>query len=99
MSRCKVGEIWNSRLNGQPDGQFHIDQIDAHGNFTGRHGGDVINGRCAGGSIYYTRSGKGHYHGAYQPGDEEVRGTHSAVALLEKRKVLPDDDEWVGTHT
>lgn len=97
MSRCKVGEIWDSTLNGQPDGQFRIEHIEPNGNFTGRHGDDAIQGTCKAGQISYLR-GSQTYSGKYV-GNDKVHGAHSKVARLRVRKVLTDDDDWVGTHT
>lgn len=104
MSRCKVGEVWNSRLRRpgaefEPDGQFTIDHIDAQGNFSGTHGGDPINGTCSGNSIHYTRAGKGEYHGVYLPGDDVIRGRHSPGTRVNKTAAPAPDDEWVGTMT
>jgi hypothetical protein len=102
MSRCKVGECWDSWVKGQPDDYFKIDKIDGQGNFTGTHGPDSITGQCNGDIITYMRhraSGNYHYYGKYS-GNDEVFGTRSArLARVSKRKRILDDDDWVGTHT
>jgi hypothetical protein len=97
MSKCKAGEVWTSFINGQYDGEFTIDQIGAQGFFTGRHGGDPIDGQCKGGRIWYHR-GSSYYEGTYA-GDDALSGTRMGLPLFARGKRISDDDEWVGTHT